>query len=102
MIAVAKKFCYCRCHAESRLGDAAQFRHWGRTASAYFEETKAAEAPQGVSTDDYIALVFACDGCRIIHKPAYYAPPPELKTEWIDPTVQPPPATGCDDSEGQE
>lgn len=89
-----KQRCFCQCH--SLLGDAAEYRHWGRPASAKVLEQEEANKPTGVSVHDYVACVLACEGCRKFHAAVLLGPPPE---EWTDPPT-PPPATGCSDDDG--
>jgi hypothetical protein len=90
--------CFCICHG--LLGDAGELRHWGRTASARVLEQEEMASPTGVSVHDHIACVTACEGCRKFHAAVLTPPPSDLK--WIDPPIQPPPATGCSDDEGSE
>lgn len=97
---MAKARCYCQCHAEARTGDAHELRHRGLNASAWVLEMEALERPAGVDTRDFVACVFACDGCRGFHSPVL--DPFPKQSEWTDPPRQPPPATGCDEGEGGE
>jgi hypothetical protein len=90
-----KQRCFCHCHG--KLGDAAEMRHWGRTASAYQLEQEELSGPTGVSVHDHVACVMACDGCRKFHAAVLTSPP---KDEVWDDMNPPKPATGCADDDG--
>ena len=106
IVATVKKYCFCVCHpgptAPSGLGDAAEMRHWGRTASAYALEQESFNAPTGVRTSDYVAAVFACESCRSWHVAVLF-PSAQTDGPWDDnnPPSPPKPASGVE-GEGDE
>jgi hypothetical protein len=92
-----RKMCYCLCHAEALIGDAAELRHHGFPASAWIMEAKSYEHPLGVKTTDWVACVMSCDSCRAWHEPAFTAPAPVVKApRVIKPDGPPPPDDGED------
>jgi len=81
------------------MGDAHELRHHGKPASAYTLEQRSFNEPKGVSCYDYVAAVFACEGCRVFHA-AVLHPPAQAEEPWDD-NNPPKPASGCE-GEGAE